>query len=75
MEKSAKFKKPDVAKSKQSKTVFLISEAQAGFFYLQKAFTKVSILYHFDLECHIRSRTDVAGYATSEVFSQIASNQ
>ena len=32
-------------------------------------FVKALILYHFDLKCHIRIKTDASGYAIDEILS------
>ena len=52
---------------------FLTSDARTAFNCLRLAFTEVPILWHFDLECHIRIETDVSGYAIDGVLSQLAS--
>ena len=42
-----------------------------SFNQLRKAFTKVSILQHFDPECHIRIETNASGYTIKRVLSQL----
>lgn len=67
--KSTKFKKPKLTKSNSSGLDFLNSEAKEAFIYLQKAFIKAPILYHFVIKCHIWIETDTSGYVISEVLS------
>ena len=50
-------------------TSFLTPKARAAFNRLRLAFTKAPILQHFDLECHIRIKTNASGYAISGVLS------
>ena len=52
---------------------FLTSQARAAFNRLRLAFNKAPILWHFDLEYHIRIEIDVLGYAICGVLSQLAS--
>ncbi len=52
---------------------FLTSEARVAFIQLMKAFTEAPILWHFDLECHIRIETDASGYSISRLLSQLTS--
>ena len=47
---------------------FLTFNAKEAFNRLRQAFTKVSILRHFDLEYFIRIETNVSGYTIGEVF-------
>ena len=63
--------------SKSKKTVgsdFLTPGAKLVFTKLRQAFVKASILHHFDPEYHIRTETDVSGYAISGVLSQLTSD-
>ena len=53
-----KFKKP---KMTNFETEFLIPKTKKAFTHLQKAFTKVPILYDFDLECYIYIKTNAFG--------------
>ena len=57
LEKSAKSKKPDVAKAKNSNGAsekdFLTPEARFAFTRLRKTFTEAPILHHFDPNRHI----------------------
>lgn len=79
----AKSKKSNLAKSKNSnfikvnfsETDFLISKTKKTFTYLQKAFTKTTILYHFEPKRHIFIKMDVLAFVIAEVFSQIISDQ
>ena len=48
---------------------FLTLSANEVFNQLRQAFTKALILWHFDLECHIRIETDTSGYAIGKVLS------
>ena len=48
---------------------FLTPDAKKAFNQLRQAFTKVPILWHFDLECHIWIETDASGYAIGRVLS------
>ena len=48
--------------------------AKLAFTELRQAFLKAPILYHFDLECHIRIEIDVSGYAIGGVLSQLTSD-
>ena len=77
--KSAKSKKPSKSENlsnfnaKNNGLGFLTPKARAAFNYLQVAFTKAPILWHFDPECHIRIKTDVSGYTIGGVQSRLAS--
>ena len=53
------------------KPKFLISKARGIFNYLKQAFTKTSILQHFDLEHYIWIRTNISGYAIDGILSQL----
>ena len=52
---------------------FLTPDARTALNCLWLAFIKVTILWHFDLECHIWIETDVLGYAINRVLSQLTS--
>ena len=54
---------------------FLTSKAKKAFNYLKQAFTKTSILQHFDLKCHIQNKTNTSDYVIGRVLSQLTSNQ
>ena len=64
--------------SKSKKAVrpldFLTPGAKLAFTKLRQAFLKAPILYHFDLERHIRIETDASGYAIGGVLSQLTSD-
>ena len=76
----------NLSKSKKSKSgiqtrigaieepTFLTSDARKAFNQLRQVFTKAPILRHFDLECHIRIKTDASSYAIGGVLSQLTSN-
>ena len=51
---------------------FLTSKAGAIFNRLRLAFNKASILWHFNLECHIWIETNALGYVIGGVLSQLA---
>ena len=53
---------------------FLTPNAKKAFNYLRLAFIKAPILQHFDLESHIRIKTNVSGYTISRVLSQLNLN-
>ena len=59
--------------TKKNGPSFLTSDTRMAFNHLQLAFTKASILWHFNLECHIQIEIDASGYAISGVLSQLAS--
>ena len=50
---------------------YLTLAAKKAFNYLQHMFTKASILQHFDPKRHIRIETNMSGYATGGVVSQL----
>ena len=52
---------------------FLTPNARRAFTQLRQAFTKVSILRHFELERHIRIETDASDYAIGGVLGQMTS--
>ena len=51
------------------KSNFLTPNAKKVLNHLRLAFIKAPILRHFDLESHIRIKTNVSGYAISDVVS------
>ena len=51
------------------KPYFLTPNAKKAFNHLRLAFIKTPILQHFDLESHIRIKTNVSGYAIGGVLS------
>ena len=53
---------------------FLTSDTKKAFNHLRLAFIKALILWHFDLESHIRIETDASGYAIGRVLSQLNLN-
>ena len=53
---------------------FLTPDARDAFNQLRQAFTKASILRHFDLEWYIRIETNASGYAIGGVLSQLTSD-
>ena len=55
-------------------TIFLILGIKEAFKQLKQAFTKVPILRHFDLECHIQIKTDAFGCVIGEDLSQLTSD-
>ena len=50
---------PLTSKHLNRATGYLTSKARLAFIQLRKAFTKASILWHFDPECYIRIKIDV----------------
>ena len=52
---------------------FLTPHAKIAFNYLQLAFTKAPIFWHFDLECHIWIETDTWGYVIGDMLNQLTS--
>ena len=50
---------------------FLTTNAKRAFNRLRLAFTKASILWHFDLKCHIWIETDASGYAISGMLNKL----
>ena len=73
--KLAKSKKPSKSgnspyfNTKEAGPSFLIFEARAAFNRLWLAFTKASILQHFDPECHIWIETNALSYAIGGILS------
>ena len=68
------------AKSDFTKPVYRAEEpsfptrnARRAFTQLRQAFTEAPIFRHFDLECYIRIKTNVSGYALGGVLSQMTS--
>ena len=59
------------SKNLNEATGYLTFKARLAFTQLKKAFTKASILQHFDSEYHIRIKTDVSDYAIGGVLSQL----
>ena len=59
------------SKSKKMELGFLTPGARKVFIKFRQAFIKAPILYHFDLERHIRVEMDASSYAISGVFSQL----
>ena len=58
------------SKSKKTESGFLTSGAKKAFTELRQTFVKALILHHFDLERHIRVKTDASDYAIGRVLSQ-----
>ncbi len=75
LKNQARLKKPTLTKANSFETDFLTSEVKEAFIHLQKAFTKPLILRYFDLERHIRIKTDALGYVIGTVLSWINLNQ
>ena len=50
-------------------TGFFIPKARLTFTQLRQAFVEAPILYHFNLESHIRIETDVLGYTIGSILS------
>ena len=50
---------------------FLTPNAKEAFNYLKLAFIKAPIFWHFDLESHIRIKTNASSYAIGRVLSQL----
>ncbi len=78
--KLTKSKKSDLPKASYAKvnssgTDFLTPKAKKAFIHLRNAFTKAPIFRHFDLEYHIRIKTDALGYAIGRVLSQMTLDQ
>lgn len=69
----SKFKKAIFAKSNMGAnkaTRYLTSEARIAFSQLKKAFTKATILQHFDSKYYIRIETDASSYTIGGVLNQ-----
>lgn len=75
IEKLTKSKKLDFIKTKSSQTDFFTFKTREAFIYLQKTFTKVSILSYFNPEYQIQIKTNILEYAIGGVFSQINLSQ
>ena len=54
-----------------NKSNFLTPDAKKAFNYLWLAFIKAPILQYFDIESHIRIKTDVSGYVMGRVLTQL----
>ena len=54
--------------------IFLTSGAREAFNWLKQAFTKATIVCHFDLKYYIQIETDASGYAIGGVISQLSSD-
>lgn len=73
-----KFKKPDLTKAKKSDFAntnslgidFLFLKVKKTLIYLQKAFTKIPILYYFDPKYYIPIKINISGYSISEVLNK-----
>ena len=68
-----------IKKTSKSKKIvgpsdFSTSGARLAFTKLRQVFVKALILHYFDLERHIQSKTDVLGYAISEILNQLTLN-
>ena len=50
---------------------FLTPNTKKVFNYLQLAFIKAPILWHFDLKSHIQIKIDISGYAINGVLNQL----
>ena len=48
---------------------FLTPKAKLAFLRLRQAFSKASILHHFDPKCYIQNETDAFGYAIDGILS------
>lgn len=80
---STKSKKPAMAKklkfakitNKVSEIDFLTFKSKTIFLYLQIAFIKVLILYHFDLKYHIRIKTNISRYTIDKILNQLTLDQ
>ncbi len=72
-------RKSDLSKANfakvNSRIDFLTPKAKKAFIYLQKAFTKASILRYCNSEYHIQMNADALGYAIGDVLSQIILDQ
>ena len=55
------------------KKKILTTDARTAFYCLQLTFIEASILWHFDLECHIWIETNALGYIIYGVLSQLIS--
>ena len=58
-----------VCNSVKNVSNYLIIDAKRAFNQLRQAFTKESILQHFDLEQYIQVKTDASGHAFDRVLS------
>ena len=62
------------SKNSNRATDYLTPNARQAFTKLRQAFTKASILRHFNLEYYIRIETDASGYAISCVLNQLTNS-
>ena len=62
------------SKNSNRATGYLNPDARQAFTQLRQVFTRAPILQHFDLEYHIRIKTDVSGYAISDMLSQLTNS-
>ena len=60
-----------ISKNSNGATGYLTPGAKWAFTKLKQAFTKASILRHFDPECNIRIKTEASSYAIAGVLSQL----
>lgn len=51
--------------------LFFISKAGIALIRFRKAFTKVLILYHFNLKYYIQIETDTSGFVMSGIFCEL----
>lgn len=51
---------------------FITPKARLAFIKLRQAFVEVLILYYFDLDYHIWTKTNIFSYAIGGVFSELA---
>ena len=61
------------SRTEEARTGFLTPKARLKFIQLRQKFVEAPILYHFDLESHIRIETDVSGYTIGSIISQLFS--
>ena len=66
-----KIQKLSKSKKRVRSSDFLTSGAKLVFIKLRQAFIKSPILHYFNLERHIRVKTDVSGYVISGVLSRL----
>lgn len=67
----AKSKKLSSNNNTTEESKFLTFDAKTAYNLLQKAFTKVLILQHFDPEYHIQIKINASGYTIDSVLSQL----
>ena len=63
-----------VSNSAKNVSNYLTPDAKKAFDQLRQAFTKASILQHFDLEQYIRIKTNVSRHAIGGMLSQLTNN-